>query len=186
MFYKDFEQLLRHQKNGMLQQQKSSARKEWAILSINKIIYIDYIFIVPLLATPWLWWQVIVGIVIMHYVTGVLLGIIFQPAHVIEGTEFPQPDKHFTLKDNWAIHQLRTTTNFANNSRWFTWLVGGLNFQIEHHLFPGICHVHYQRLAGIVKLTAEEFGLPYKSERTFTKALQSHLKLLRQLGLSQA
>jgi linoleoyl-CoA desaturase len=183
MFYKDFEQLLRYQKNGMLKRQKANATREWVILITTKIVYICYIFVAPLLVTPWLWWQIIIGMAIMHYITGFLLAIIFQPAHAIAGSEFLQPDMNHSLKDNWAIHQLRTTTNFANNSRWFTWFVGGLNFQIEHHLFPGICHVHYRKLAGIVKSTAREFGLPYKSVRTFAKALHGHIQLLRQLGM---
>jgi linoleoyl-CoA desaturase len=118
----------------------------------------------------------------MHYITGFILAIIFQPAHVIEGTEYPLPDQTNTLETNWAIHQLRTTTNFSNNSRWFSWYIGGLNFQIEHHLFPNICHVHYRNISNIVKETAREFGLPYKSTRTFVEALSMHARLLRTLG----
>lgn len=186
MFYKDFEQLLRYQKNGLLKRQKSSAVKEWTILITTKLVYVSYIFILPVLITPWVWWQVIIGIFIMHYITGFLLAIIFQPAHVIEGSEFPQPDDNQSLKDNWAIHQLRTTTNFANTSRWFTWVVGGLNFQIEHHLFPNICHVHYRNLSSIVKSTATEFRFPYKRVNSFTKALRGHTQILRQFGIKPA
>ena len=122
----------------------------------------------------------------MQYITGFILAIIFQPAHVIEGADFPLPDKENTLEDNWAIHQLRTTTNFGNKSRWFTWYVGGLNFQIEHHLFPNICHVHYRKISAIVKSTTAEFNLPYNSAKTFIGALGSHLRLLRQLGMKPA
>jgi linoleoyl-CoA desaturase len=118
----------------------------------------------------------------MHYIAGFILAIIFQPAHVIEGTEYPLPDESNTLENNWAIHQLLTTTNFGNRSRLFSWYVGGLNFQIEHHLFPNVCHVHYRNIAEIVKQTAAEFGLPYKSARTFIGALAGHARLLRQLG----
>jgi linoleoyl-CoA desaturase len=86
------------------------------------------------------------------------------------------------LENAWAIHQIKTTTNFANKSRLFSWYVGGLNFQIEHHLFPNVCHVHYKRISKIVKETALEFGLPYKSEPTFIGALVGHGKLLKELG----
>ncbi len=182
MFFKDFDQLIRYQKNGWIKQQKSNVWKEWGILIFTKILYIGYIFIVPILLTPWLWWQVLIGILIMHYITGFLLAIIFQPAHVIEGSAFPEPDINHSLKYNWTIHQLRTTTNFANKSRWFTWLVGGLNFQVEHHLFPGICHVHYRKLAPIVKKTTQEFGVPYLSKKTFAAALWNHAKMLYRLG----
>jgi len=182
MFYKDFDQMVRYQRGGLMRSQKTNALKEWTILIATKLVYISYIFVIPLVFTPWLWWQVLIGIVLMHYITGFLLAIIFQPAHVISGSEFPKPDANYSLEDSRAIHQLRTTTNFGNSSRWFTWLVGGLNFQIEHHLFPNICHVHYRNISGIVKTTAREFGVPYKSVSSFGKALSGHMKLLRQLG----
>ena len=119
----------------------------------------------------------------MHYIAGFVLAIVFQPAHVIEGTEYPVPDKNNMLENNWAIHQLHTTTNFGNKSRWLSWYVGGLNYQIEHHLFPNICHVHYRKISEIVKSTTAEFGLPYKSARTFAGALYGHLRILKQLGM---
>jgi len=134
------------------------------------------------LFTPLLWWQILIGVLAMHYIAGFILAIIFQPAHVIEGTEFPLPDENNALENNWAIHQLHTTTNFGNESRWFSWYVGGLNFQIEHHLFPNVCHVHYRKIAGIVRDTAREFDLPYKSSRTFGGALLGHARLLKALG----
>ncbi|HZB14659.1 MAG TPA: fatty acid desaturase, partial [Chryseolinea sp.] len=141
------------------------------------------VFVLPLILTTLLWWQILIGLIAMHYIAGFILAIIFQPAHVIEGTEFPLPDETRTLENNWAVHQLMTTTNFGNKSKWFTWYVGGLNFQIEHHLFPNICHVHYHKIASIVKSTAHEFGLPYKSSRTFLTAIAAHARLLKQLGV---
>ncbi len=106
----------------------------------------------------------------------------FQPAHVIEATDFYEPEPGGTMENNWAIHQLKTTSNFANRSKWFSWLIGGLNFQIEHHLFPNICHVHYAEIAGIVKQTADDFNVPYHHQPTFLDALVSHFSLLNQLG----
>jgi linoleoyl-CoA desaturase len=160
----------------------ANIRAEWLILVATKLIYIGYIFVLPLLLTSLVWWQIIVGILIMHYIAGFVLAIIFQPAHVIDGTEFPLPNEENMLENNWAVHQLHTTTNFGNRSRWFSWYVGGLNLQIEHHLFPNVCHVHYRKISSIVKSTASEFGLPYKSARTFMGALSGHFRLLRQLG----
>lgn len=183
MFITDYTRIIRYHKNGLAKQVKANITREWIILIGSKLVYLGYIFLVPLLFTSLLWWQILIGIIIMQYVTGFILAIIFQPAHVIEGTEFPLPDEKNTLEDNWAIHQLRTTTNFGNKSRWFSWYVGGLNFQIEHHLFPNICHVHYRKISEIVKSTAAEFDLPYHSAKTFMGALGSHLRLLRQLGM---
>jgi linoleoyl-CoA desaturase len=183
LFFKDFVRIVHYHKTGLVKKQKARVIQEWIILLATKIFYIGYIFVIPVLFTSLLWWQVLLGVVVMHYIAGFMLAIIFQPAHVIEGTEFPLPAADNVLENNWAVHQLLTTTNFGNESRWFSWYVGGLNFQIEHHLFPNICHVHYRRIQPIVKETAREFGLPYKSTRTFVEALVKHAKLLKQLGV---
>lgn len=183
LFFKDWTRLYRYQRNGMAKKHNANVTHEWLIMIGTKLFYIGYIFLVPLITTDLAWWHILIGIIAMHYLAGFILAIIFQPAHVIEGTEFPLPDESHTLENNWAVHQLLTTTNFGNNSRWFSWYVGGLNFQIEHHLFPNICHVHYRKIAGIVKATATEFGLPYKSSRTFISALAGHARLLKKLGV---
>jgi linoleoyl-CoA desaturase len=180
--YKDFIRIVRYQRSGMATKQRADIAKEWFILIATKLGYVAYIFIAPLLFTAIPWYQVLFGVILMHYVAGFILAIIFQPAHVVEGTDFPLPDENNTLETNWAAHQLRTTSNFGNKSRWFTWYVGGLNFQIEHHLFPNICHVHYKNIAGIVRKTAQEFGLPYKTFSTFMDALNGHARHLKTLG----
>jgi linoleoyl-CoA desaturase len=186
LFFKDFVRIVHYHKNGLAKKHKIDIRKEWFILIGSKIAYFGYIFVIPVLFTSLAWWQVFIGVIMMHYITGFILAIIFQPAHVIEGTEFPLPDENNSLENNWAVHQLLTTTNFGNKSRWFSWYVGGLNFQIEHHLFPHICHVHYRKISSIVRETAHEYGLPYKSARTFLEALAGHARLLKQLGARPA
>jgi linoleoyl-CoA desaturase len=183
LFFKDFSRMIKYHQNGLARKQNANIAREWLILIASKITYIGYMFVIPMALTSLEWWQVLLGNILLHYIAGFILAIIFQPAHVIEGTEFPLPDENNSLENNWAVHQLLTTTNFGNSSRWFSWYVGGLNFQIEHHLFPNICHVHYRKIAGIVKETAAEFGLPYKSTRTFAEALIKHGKLLKQLGV---
>ncbi len=182
LFFKDFTRIIRYHRLGLAKKQNAHVVKEWIILIATKLSYIGYIFVIPTVFTSLPWWNVLIGIVLMHYIAGFILAIIFQPAHVIEGSDFPLPDEADLLEHDWAVHQLRTTTNFGNSSRWFSWYVGGLNFQIEHHLFPNICHVHYRKIAQIVKSTAEEFQLPYKSTRTFFQALVKHARLLKQLG----
>jgi linoleoyl-CoA desaturase len=181
---KDFKRLNQYHKDGLVKRQKTTIAKEWGVLIATKLIYIGYMFVIPLLLTDLLWWQLLIGFLMMHYIAGFILAIIFQPAHVIDGTEYPEPDTEGNLEDVWAIHQLRTTTNFANNNRILSWYVGGLNYQVEHHLFPHVCHVHYRQISKIVKQTAEEYGLPYKSEPTFISALVSHAKLLKELGIA--
>jgi linoleoyl-CoA desaturase len=132
------------------------------------------------LAIPW--WATILAFFTMQFICGLLLTTIFQLAHIMPTTKFPLPDTKGNVQESWAIHQLLTTTNFAPKSRIMSWYVGGLNYQIEHHLFPNICHIHYKKISPIVKKTAQEFGIPYHSEPNFFKAIASHIKMLKMLG----
>lgn len=179
---KDFQQLFRYKKMGLTKTENIKFGKLFTELLLTKIFYYLYVVVVPLVFTDILWWQLIIYVLMMHMIAGFTLAIVFQPAHVVPDTEFPEPDKDLTIENNWAIHQLETTANFAPKSRVLYWLVGGLNYQVEHHLFPNICHVHYKKLSKIVKATAEEFGVPYYSEPTFFSAIRSHTKMLRKLG----
>lgn len=180
--FKDFSRTVKYHKTGIAKKQKANIAEEWFILIGTKLAYVSYIVAVPVLFTSLAVWQVLLGVFLMHFIAGFILAIIFQPAHVVDATEFPLPNDSHELSDAWAVHQLRTTANFGNKSRWFSWYVGGLNFQIEHHLFPAICHVHYRHIAGIVQKTAKEHGLPYHAFNTFVEALQGHTRLLKQLG----
>jgi linoleoyl-CoA desaturase len=179
---KDYYRLTKYEREGLVKKQKSTVVTEWIIMMITKVVYYGYVLVLPLIVLPYAWWQVLIGFLIMHYVAGFILAIIFQPAHVIEGTEYPVVDHHGNLENNWAIHQLHTTTNFGHREKLFSWYVGGLNYQVEHHLFPSICHVHYREIAKIVQQTTKEFGLPYKSKDTFFEALQAHAQQLKMLG----
>jgi linoleoyl-CoA desaturase len=180
--FKDYNRLARYHRDGLVKKQKASIAKQWAVLIFSKLIYFSYVIVLPILLLPTAWWQVLIGFFIMHYVAGFILAMIFQPAHVIEGTEYPMPDEEGNLENNWAVHQLHTTTNFGHKHKLFSWYVGGLNYQVEHHLFPNICHVHYRKIARIVETTAREFNLPYKSKNSFIEAVSAHARLLKELG----
>jgi linoleoyl-CoA desaturase len=179
---KDFSRLIKYEKEGLVSRNKSTAAAEWTTMLFSKLLYFGYIIALPMLVLPVAWWQVLIGFFVMHYVAGFILAIIFQPAHVVDGTEYPMPDGEGKLENNWAIHQLLTTTNFGHKEKLFSWYVGGLNYQVEHHLFPNVCHVHYSKLAKIVEETATEFGLPYKTKERFWDALVAHTKQLKMLG----
>lgn len=179
---KDFEGILRYKKKNLLKSQGTTYGKAMTQAIVNKIWYHLLILVLPIILIDLPWYQVLLGYFIMHFICGVFLAFIFQPAHVIEDTSFFTTDDQGSVENNWAIHQMKTTANFANGSRLFSWFVGGLNYQIEHHLFPNICHVHYRRIAKIVKETAKEYNVPYRHHRTFFTALKSHFSLLNQLG----
>ena len=118
----------------------------------------------------------------MHYTAGVILSVVFQLAHVVEDIAYPTPDENNEIENTWAIHQLFTTANFAPKNWLVNWYTGGLNHQIEHHIFPHISHIHYGKIAQIVKQTAHECNLPYNEFKTMSAAVYSHFKHLKELG----
>ncbi len=168
-------------KDGIM---KPFSRKELAILIVTKLLYVIFILVIPMILMDISFGQWVVGFFIMHCVSGLILSTIFQLAHVVEGAIQPIPDKNGCVENAWAIHQLKTTSNFFGKNRLFSWYIGGLDFQIEHHLFPKISHIYYRDLSKIVAETAKEFGLYYNSKGGFFAALGSHVNMLRQLGVS--
>lgn len=179
---KDFERLVRYNKRNLLKTQGITLTKAVLEAIFNKIWYISLTLVLPIIMLEFPWWQVLIGFLFMHFICGLLLALIFQPAHVIEETEFFVVDENNSLENNWAIHQFKTTSNFAKDSKLFSWFVGGLNFQVEHHLFPNMCHIHYRKISDIVKATTKEYGIPYHQHKTFFAALKSHFTLLNKLG----
>ncbi len=129
--------------------------------------------------------KMLVGYVVAAYTLGWILSVVFQLAHVVDSAEFVTPtytnDKE-VIENEWAIHQVKTTADFGTNSAFLTWSLGGLNFQVEHHLFPRISHVHYPALNKIVKETCAEFGIPFLEHKTFLDALKSHIRQLKVMG----
>lgn len=180
---KDITQLVEYTKDGMLKKQTKSVTRAWAWLILTKIFYYSYALALPILFTSLPWYHIVLGFLLMHYVAGFVLAIIFQPAHVMEDHTFEDvKEGEDTIEENWAVHQLKTTCNFAPKNKILSWYVGGLNYQVEHHLFPNICHVHYRKISKIVRETAEEYNIPYRSYPTFLSALVSHGKTLYALG----
>lgn len=155
---------------------------QYFILFLSKMIYYVLFLVIPLVFLKALWWQILLGFLVMHLVEGLSLAIIFMLAHVVEETDFPLPDNTGTIKNTWAVHQLYTTADFGRNNFLLNFFCGGLNFQVEHHLYPRICHVHYKRISEIVKETAESFNLRYNDNTSFSSAIGSHIRLLKALG----
>jgi linoleoyl-CoA desaturase len=180
--FKDFNQLIRYNKKGLLKTQKASFKKELTKLILLKIIYYLIFIIMPILLVNISWVYIITGWFIMHFTSGLILACIFQSAHVVPSSKYPKPDENNEINNDFAVHQLLTTANFAPNNKILTWYIGGLNYQIEHHLFPSISHVHHKELSKIVSSTASEFGLPYNSQPTFMIALKNHAKMLLSLS----
>jgi linoleoyl-CoA desaturase len=157
-------------------------KREYFNLFFYKALYYFLFIGLPLLVLDLSGWQFALGFISMHLVEGLVLGLVFQLAHVVEGTDFPLPNELGQVEEAWADHQMRTTANFAPGSRLASFLLGGLNRQIEHHLFPKICHIHYPAIAHLVRQTAQEFNLPYHESPSFRLALASHYRMLKKFG----
>lgn len=156
---------------------------EATLFFLTKIFYFGYMLILPMFFHPIL--HVIIAFVGIHMVLGFTLSIVFQLAHTIDGNTFPKPDAETgSIENEWAIHQVETTANFAPKNKLAYWYLGGLNFQIEHHLFAKICHVHYPAISKIVKETCKEFSIPYVSYPSVRSAIAVHYRFLKQLGMA--
>ena len=170
-------------KMGRAGQKKKLERKEHLIFWLTKSTYIFLYLVLPVLMLGWM--STLIGFLIVAVVCGFSISIVFQLAHVVEGTQFPGPNLTTKkISKEWAIHQVTTTANFATKSKITSWFLGGLNFQVEHHLFPGISHIHYPHINKLVKDTCKEFNVSYLEHRSMAKAFLSHLSHIHRLGIT--
>lgn len=178
-FVDDFQNLLQ-QKVGE-QHVRLESRKEIRTMLMGKVVFFTWALVIPILMHGWA--AALLGYVFVSVCLGVTLAVVFQLAHCVQGAEFvEQPEPGTTFSNEWAEHQLRTTVNFAPHSPFWTWYLGGLNYQVEHHLFPKISHIHYPKIASAVKMTCQEFSVPYKSIPSVREALLSHYRFLKAMG----
>jgi linoleoyl-CoA desaturase len=182
---KDYQQAYRYKKKGLIASQGITFIQHLTRIIFFKLVYIAIFLFLPMYFGGANWLTNTIGFVLMQFICGLILAMIFQPAHVVPTSTYPMPNNSGVVEADWAVSQLYNTANFAPKSRFFSWYVGGLNFQVEHHLFPSICHVHYKKIAKIVEETAREYHLPYYSYQTFFAALSEHTKMLKNLGKAE-
>jgi len=180
VFIKDYQHFSK--KNLGPYEEKSHPASEWVTLILTKILYYAYMIVIPYLLLPVTWWQLLIGFLIVHFTAGIILGIVFQLAHVVEGTDHPEQNEEGNIENAWMIHQMETTSNFAHGNKLLSWYIGGLNYQIEHHLFPGICSVHYPAISTIVREVADKYDVPYNYQESFATAVRSHYRTLKKFG----
>lgn len=154
---------------------------EATMFFLTKLFYVGYMLVLPMFFHPVL--HVLLTFLGIHIVLGLTLAVVFQLAHIVEGNEFPTPlPETLDMENEWAIHEVETTANFAPKSKFAAWYMGGLNFQIEHHLFAKVCHLHYPEISKIVAQTCEDFQVSYVSYPSFLSALAAHVHFLKRLG----
>ncbi len=180
LFAKDFQQFMK--KDIGPYKDKKHPPFEIFTLIWTKLAVVAYMIVIPLLVLDITWWQFLIGFLTMHMTAGIILGVIFQLAHVVEGTEFLAPDDGGNMEHAWLIHEMHTTANFARDNKVLEWYVGGLNYQIEHHLFPQTCSIHYPEISKIVRDVAARYEVPYHYHPTLSKSIKSHYHMLKELG----
>lgn len=161
---------------------KKHPMNEWVMLWVTKAITYGYMLVLPALFLDITWWQLAIGFLTMHLTAGIILGVVFQLAHVVEETDHPMYDENGLIDNAWYVHEMETTSNFASRNKVLSWYIGGLNYQIEHHLFPRVCSIHYPEISPIVKQVAEKYGVPYHQHDTLAIAIASHYKTLKLFG----
>jgi linoleoyl-CoA desaturase len=160
--------------------------RDLVIFIAGKVAFFSMAFVIPMLLHPV--WVVLVVYAIAAFVSGVVLSVVFQLAHCVGEAEFPVPVANpdgsgpARMETDWAVHQVQTTVDFARGNRLLCWFLGGLNFQVEHHLFSKICHIHYPALSKVVEETCREFGIRYAAHDTFWSALGSHARWISSMG----
>ncbi len=155
--------------------------KEHLVFWVSKISYVFLFIVLPIIKLGF--WEVVIGYTVMSFVCGFILGIVFQLAHLMEGAEFPMPAEDSNqMETNWVRHQIATTVNFATTSRMVFWFTGGLNFQIVHHIFPKISHVHYRKINVLIRETCGKFGIKYTEYPSMWSAICSHVSYLKRMG----
>lgn len=179
VFYDDFEKYF----TGKIAegQVKKMNLKEHIIFWVTKLMYVSLYIVFPIFMLGLV--KVIVGFAVICFVCGLTIAIVFQLAHVVEVTTFPKPnEKSNKIEQEWAIHQVSTTANFSTNNKVISWLLGGLNFQVEHHLFPKISHIHYPQINKFVRETCEQFKVNYLEYSSVFKAIHSHFSHIKKMG----
>lgn len=182
MFFLDFFSFSR-KRIGFIKMKKH-AWKNILWLAFTKFIVISYTLVLPLLLLDAPSWQIILGFLSGNFIAGIALGIIFQVTHISNHSTWPNPDKEGVIDNSFARHIMETTSDFCPNNKVVTWISGGLNNHVAHHLFPGISQIHLPALTNIVRETAKEYNLPYKEYPTVRSALASHFETLKRLGAS--
>ncbi|HMB20652.1 MAG TPA: acyl-CoA desaturase, partial [Spirochaetota bacterium] len=179
---KDFKQLFKYRNRGLLVREEKSFNQLLSKLVLTKLLYYGLFIAIPLITLPIPWYLTLLFFVIMHFIAGVILSAIFQTAHVMPDSEYPLPDEEGNMENNWIVHQLLVTADYARNNKPLTWLLGGLNYHAVHHLFPHISHVHYPKISPIIKEVTNQYGITYREQPTFLKAIGQHAKMLKLLG----
>lgn len=150
-------------------------------LILNKILYIGYMIVLPLLLSEVAWGHVLLAFLFMHFAISIVITAVLAVSHLSDDTTHPEPDTSGKMEHSWVLHQMETSLDYNVDSRFLNWTLGGFNAHTMHHLFPNMCHIHYPDMIPILRETAREFGIHY-NEAPYAKAVVSHFRFLKRMG----
>lgn len=155
--------------------------REYLIFFFSKCLYITYTIIIPFMVLEVSVLQFVFGYLVVHFIMSLLLSVVLIPVHMVDEAPFAMVGPDHTIQDSWLLHVAKNTVDYSRKSKWANWFFGGLNTHLVHHLFPGICHVHYIPMSELVKQTCKEFGIAYH-EVSMGEAVRSHFRLLKRMS----
>ena len=185
VLFKDFKWFFGESHIGNIKNVKHPIHETFILLGF-KALYYTLTLVLPIIFLSVPWWIAVLGFISAHVLSGLTFALIFQCTHICSGTHYPMPDKDGNIENNYAIHVLETTADFSRKSRIGSYLMGGINIHVIHHIFPHINHVHYQKVTPILIQCAEEYGIKYNEFKTFPQALRAHMSMLKLLGQKDA
>jgi linoleoyl-CoA desaturase len=182
VFEKDFRDIgILSRADSPLLRLKKPPMKEYVIFFISKLMYITYTIVIPFIVLEVSLIQFVIGYMVVHFVMSLLLAVVLIPVHMVDEAPFAAVGPDHAIQDSWMIHVAKNTVDFSRKSKLANWFFGGLNTHLVHHIFPGICHVHYIPMSEMVRQTCQEFGVAYH-EVTMGEAIRSHFRLLKRMS----
>jgi linoleoyl-CoA desaturase len=158
-------------------------RRDIGMIALGKVLHFGWALALPLAYHRW--WVVLTFYLAISWTVGLLLATMFQLAHCVEPAVFPAADTPRRGPD-FIDHQLRTTVDVHCRTRLgrgaLHWLMGGLDFQVEHHLAPRLPHTIYPLVAERLSRVCTESQLTVHSHATPWSAIRSHFRWLKAMG----
>ena len=182
VFVYDFQVFFRFNGNGSSDPMKKHPLKEVIVFIASKLIYFLFALVLPFYLMEAKWWEILICYLSMHAIAGVIMACVVKLGHIVDNVSHAIPDEDGIIQNSWMVHELEVSSNFSIDSPFVSWFSGGLNFQIEHHLFPRTCSVHYPKISPIILEITKKYGFPYHINKTMVSGLLSHYKTLKRLG----
>jgi linoleoyl-CoA desaturase len=150
-----------------------------------KVVFVGLIFVIPVLVLPIPWWEVLLGALLMSFVSSCAFVYLLIGTHFCEEATFPETDAHGVIEHDWATHAMLTSLDWSPYSRLAHVIAGGSNAHAAHHLFPNVSHVHYRAISRIIHTAAVECGVPHNVS-TLPRMIRSHFRFLKRMGMAEA